>query len=92
MADEPVWRSLLGASIKYGAEENWHLSILHAAFALEAVIDMLLHQHVPKGMPEKYIEHFLRVGEKKYELQAPNEIVLKTRFSKTQVDKLFHLS
>lgn len=86
---EPVWRSLLALSIRYCQEEKWHLSILHTAFSLESIIDILLTQHMQTSrFPQEYIDHILRIGEKRYELHALNEIILQSRLSKKEVNSL----
>jgi hypothetical protein len=85
-----IWRSFLGLSIRYCQEEKWHLSILHSAFCLESFIDTLLKNRMLNGgLPEDYIEHILRVGEKRDEFQALNEMLLKDRFKEKEINRRY---
>lgn len=87
---EPIWRTFLASSIRYSQEEKWHLSILHSAFCLESFLDTLLKQKLSDGgISDEYIDHILRVGEKRDEFQAINKMILNNRFTRSQVNKLY---
>jgi len=89
-APEPIWRSFLALSIRYCQELRWHLSLLHSAFCAESFLDTLLKTRMlGGGLSEDYIEHILRVGEKRDEFQAINQMLLNGGLSKKEANKLY---
>jgi hypothetical protein len=88
-ASEPVWRTFLRLSILYCQDARWHLSVLHSAFCIESFIDALLKNKILLGVAESYIEHILRVGDKRNEFNAINEMLLKRKLTGKQVNRLY---
>ena len=81
----PVWRDLLAEATRQALMRQWHHALLYAAFSLESFIDrMLADKLTPTGVGEDYINHILRVGEKRFELLALNS----NRLSRSAVNKL----
>lgn len=73
--DFPVWRDSLGRAVREALYQRWEYALLFSAFALESFIDNQLSERlIGARMGEKYTEHVLRIGERKYELYALNEL------------------
>jgi hypothetical protein len=82
----PVWRELLGQAIREALFQRWPHSLLYTAFSLESFIDRRLAEKLGAGaVGDTYIEHILRVGEKRYELHALNSP--EGKLSKKEVDR-----
>src|SRR5205085_3970281 len=66
----------------------WYLALLEAAFALESFLDGLLSSHLAsRGIPDRYIKHVLRVGERPEELRAIRDIREYPKLSNGQIEK-----
>lgn len=69
----PIWRELLGQAVSEALFQRWQHSLLYTAFSLESFIDELLAEKISvSAVGDAYIEHVLRVGDKRYELHALN--------------------
>jgi hypothetical protein len=81
----PVWRELIAEATRQALMRQWHHALLYAAFSLESFIDRMLSDKLTvSGVGEAYIDHILRVSEKRYELHALNNRGL----SRTAVNNL----
>lgn len=84
----PVWRKLLGQAVRETLFQRWQYSLLYTAFSLESFIDKRLADKLAvSAVGDAYIEHLLRVGEKRYELHALN--MPEGRLSNKQVNKTY---
>lgn len=69
----PVWRELLAEAVRQAMWRNWGLALMYAAFAVESLIDLLMSQRLERAaVGDGYIDHVLRVADRKHELQALN--------------------
>lgn len=88
--NEPVWKIFLLDAVKYSQQSQWHISVLHSAFALESFLDSLLNHHLQScGIHDAYIEHVLRVGDRKEELHAINQMILSDKYTKSKVESIY---
>ena len=85
----PIWRRMLANAHKHSLMGVWYLALLEAAFALESFLDGLLSSHlVNRDIPDRYIRHVLRVGERLEELRAIRDIRDYPKLSNSQINKL----
>jgi hypothetical protein len=87
-ADEafPLWRELLGQAVREAMFERWQYALLYTAFSLEAFIDERMVERLKlSGVGDTYIDHVMRVAERRCELHGLNETGL--QLSKSAVDK-----
>jgi hypothetical protein len=84
----PLWRELLGQAIQEALFQRWQHALLYTAFCLESFIDKRLADKLGRSaVGDKYIEHVLRVGDRRYELHALNASDL--RFSDREVNRTY---
>jgi hypothetical protein len=71
----PIWRRMLANAHIHLLSGVWYLALLEAAFCLESFFDGLLSAELSsRKIPDNYIKHVLRVGERKYEIRAIREL------------------
>ncbi|HLA37687.1 MAG TPA: hypothetical protein VJZ02_04385 [Candidatus Brocadiales bacterium] len=69
--DIPLWRQFLSEAVIHALHERWGIALICTAFGLESFIDqMLINALSPSELSQDYIDHILRVGEKRYEFHA----------------------
>jgi hypothetical protein len=84
----PIWRELLGQAVREALFQRWQHCLLYTAFSLESFTDRQLADKLEaSAVGDTYIEHVLRVGEKRYELHALN--APGGRLSKSEVNKAY---
>jgi hypothetical protein len=69
----PIWRELLGHAVRQAAHQRWSYCLLYTAISLESFIDGKLADRLSEAaVGEDYIDHILRVGDRRLELSALN--------------------
>jgi len=70
----PVWRELLAEAVRQAMWRNWGLALMYAAFSLESLVDLLMSHRLRRAdVGDAYIDHVLRVADRKHELHALND-------------------
>lgn len=85
----PIWRTILANAYKHLLMGRWYLALLESAFAMESFFDALLSSKLRHNrVPDRYINHILRVGERPEEIRAIRDMRGYPSVSNNQVEKL----
>jgi hypothetical protein len=84
----PVWRELLAEAVRQAMWANWDLALMYATFSVESFIDILMSERLGAAqVGDSYIDHVLRVADRKHELHALNH--RSARLSTKEVNRTY---
>lgn len=81
-----IWRQFLSEAVIHALHKQWGMALIYTAFGLESFIDQkLINALSPAKLSQDYIDHMLRVGEKRSEFHA----LFNTRMTKKDINKYY---
>lgn len=84
--DIPIWRQFLSEAVIQALHKQWGIALIYTAFGLESFIDhKLIEALAPAKLSQDYIDHMLRVGEKRNEFYA----LFHSHMSKKEINKYY---